>query len=393
MPLARSSQAAAPPPHETVAAQASPGEADAALLKVAAAAAFRNLPPTDEFVVNGRGERLQVRSTWPPRGSPVRGVVLALHGYGAHCGRPPFAVFAEAAATAGFAFVSFDFHGHGHSTGPRAFIADPSHLVDDVLEALLALYAGGGGGGASSVARSAAGLPLFLFGHSMGGGVALLVGSILTHGADAPASRTSRTWARAAGVLGARVAPAFTGAFLLCPFVTSDASWAARTLLVGPLAAMMPTGTVPAWLVDDASAAAQIWASPAYRRFTQADGDAASGGLSYSGNICFRTLATILALGDAVCASLPGISFPFAVLHDPADAFVPVAGSRRLLAEAPATSKAFVATPGGLHDIAANQPRAVTRALLDWLQAHAQRTPVHGSHRRRRASLKRRASD
>ena len=366
-------------PHESVvAAQVSPGEADAALLK--GAAAFANLPPTDEFVINGRGERLLVRSTWPSVGSPVRGIVLALHGYGGHSGRPPFAVLAEAVAAAGFAFVSFDFHGHGHSTGPRALIADPSHLVDDVLDTLLALYAGVGAGvGACSVARrAAAGLPLFLLGQSMGGGTALLVGSILTHGADAPASRTSCTWARASGVLSARVAPAFAGAFLLCPFVTSDASWAARTLLVGPLAAVMPTGTVPAWLVDDASAGAQIWASPDYRRFTLADGDEKNGGISYGKNICFRTLATILALGDAVCESLSGITFPISVLHDPGDAFVPVAGSRRLLAEAPSTSKAFVAVPGGLHDIAANQPLAVLRTLVDWLQARGGRRAEAG---------------
>ena len=313
-----------------------------------------HLPRTEEFVVNNRGQRLHLRSTWPAAGSPPPAAfVLSLHGYGAHSSRPTHARLAADFCRAGVGYVTLDFHAHGHSEGsPRGLVSSPLHLVDDALAALGALFQGPTSSLTHRVARSAAGLPFFVMGHSMGGGAALLVANVLRHGREA--STRSSAFAESEAFFEARVLPHFLGALLVCPVIDMRPPPAVRSLVLSPLAALCPHGAIPAWLFNENTQNHKVWASPRYRAYIRADGwPANADGLSFGGNIRFGMLSTILSLADAVQRTAPQANFPFVLLHDMqegGDIVVPAASSAAFVAQAPAAVKSLVNVPGGLHD-------------------------------------------
>lgn len=107
--------------------------------------------PTEDSV------RLHVRA-WLPE-TPPRGVVCIVHGMGEHGGR--YAAVAEVLVRAGHAVYAVDQRGHGLTPGKRGHAPSAERLALDA-----ARFAGMAG------ARHP-GLPLFLYGHSMGGNVAL----------------------------------------------------------------------------------------------------------------------------------------------------------------------------------------------------------------------------
>ena len=95
---------------------------------------------------------------WEPdaRGE-TRATVLIAHGYAEHAGR--YDALAEALTAVGFAVAALDHRGHGGSGGRRADLERFGQLIDD-----FAMFAGAV---APDPARRA------VFGHSMGGAVAL----------------------------------------------------------------------------------------------------------------------------------------------------------------------------------------------------------------------------
>jgi alpha-beta hydrolase superfamily lysophospholipase len=111
---------------------------------------------------------------WEPMGKP-KAVVALVHGHGEHVGR--YAHVAEAFTKAGFVLTGFDLRGHGKSGGPRGHVSSYEALMDDIAHFL------------AQVARRYPGLPLFLYGHSLGGNLVLnfvlrrkpnVVGAIVT---------------------------------------------------------------------------------------------------------------------------------------------------------------------------------------------------------------------
>lgn len=119
------------------------------------------------------GVRLHARA-WLPAGS-ARGVVCIVHGMGEHGGR--YASVASELVRAGLAVYAVDQRGHGLTPGKRGHAPSAERLALDA-----ARFVGMAG------ARHP-GVPLFLYGHSMGGNVALscaircrppIVGLILT---------------------------------------------------------------------------------------------------------------------------------------------------------------------------------------------------------------------
>lgn len=95
---------------------------------------------------------------WEPDGRP-RAVVALVHGLGEHVAR--HAALGVALATAGFALMGFDLRGHGRSGGMRGDAPSYDTLLDD-LEGLM-----------DWVQSSHPRLPVFLYGHSLGGGLVL----------------------------------------------------------------------------------------------------------------------------------------------------------------------------------------------------------------------------
>jgi alpha-beta hydrolase superfamily lysophospholipase len=95
---------------------------------------------------------------WIPSGTP-RGAVAIVHGFGDHSGR--YANVVNCLVPAGYAVYGFDLRGNGRSPGQRGYINDWSEYREDV-EAFL-----------QTVRAAQPNAPLFLYGHSMGGLIAL----------------------------------------------------------------------------------------------------------------------------------------------------------------------------------------------------------------------------
>ncbi len=114
----------------------------------------------------------------PADGTVLRGYIWAcdkpkiamslIHGFGEHCGR--YAGMAKYLNAQGIAVVALDLRGHGRSDGKRGVCKDYNLLSADV-DALLA-----------KTREAFPGLPHFIFGHSMGGGLVLHYG--LNHSDD-----------------------------------------------------------------------------------------------------------------------------------------------------------------------------------------------------------------
>jgi acylglycerol lipase len=95
---------------------------------------------------------------WPAAGTP-RAHLLLVHGIAEHAGR--YQHVASQLASAGITTHAYDQRGFGRSGGQRAYVDRWSQYHDDVEDRLAAV-------------RSAAdGVPVVLYGHSMGGLIAL----------------------------------------------------------------------------------------------------------------------------------------------------------------------------------------------------------------------------
>lgn len=98
---------------------------------------------------------------WEPDTAP-KAVVALVHGHGEHIGR--FAHVGEILSQASYAVMGFDLRGHGQSGGPRGHTPSIEAFMRDIdlfLEHVHARYPG---------------LPVFLYGHSIGGALVLNYG-------------------------------------------------------------------------------------------------------------------------------------------------------------------------------------------------------------------------
>lgn len=95
---------------------------------------------------------------WEPDKNPKAAAAL-LHGLGEHTGR--FAHVGEAFTRAGYALMGMDLRGHGRSGGPRGHTPSADAYVQDIDLFL------------QHVRERYPGLPLFLYGHSLGAILAL----------------------------------------------------------------------------------------------------------------------------------------------------------------------------------------------------------------------------
>jgi alpha-beta hydrolase superfamily lysophospholipase len=139
---------------------------------------------------------------WPAIGAP-RAHLLLVHGIAEHAGR--HADVASRFAHAGIDTHGYDLRGFGASDGRRAYVDRWSQYHDDLEDRLIAVRAEAGG------------LPVVLYGHSMGGLIALgyvladqprASPDLLVLSAPAIASATARWKRTLAEVLG-RAAPRF----------------------------------------------------------------------------------------------------------------------------------------------------------------------------------------
>lgn len=104
------------------------------------------------------GLNLFARS-WRPVGKRIRGVICFVHGLGEHSGR--YSEWALKFVEEGFAVTAFDYRGHGKSDGKRGHTPSCLRITEDIQVLL----------NQSEILFP--GIPKVLYGHSLGGNLAL----------------------------------------------------------------------------------------------------------------------------------------------------------------------------------------------------------------------------
>lgn len=353
-----------------------------------------NMPRSNEYIINNRNQYLHVRSVWPKsisNPSDVKGLVLCLHGYGSQANRPTHRYFSERMNAENMAYFTIDFAGHGYSEGHRGQVLSVDDIIDDALHLVLALF------GAPSVVCNLehrfsplwASMndknfngpipPIYVMGHSMGGGTAIVVSYLLSYkDSTNPPKISTPFYLFHQEYIQKYITPHFFGGVFVCPVVrlTSLSSWL-REATLGILADIFPFTIIPLHWGDDDDDKHPSWASAAYRRYTHEDGYPHNPqGLTYADSISFRTMHSILILSDYVQAILSEIKFPFMLLHDPADTIVPYEGSLLMMqktVQVASSMKKLLVTPNMLHDILANDAIHCADEIIQFIHSISDR--------------------
>jgi alpha-beta hydrolase superfamily lysophospholipase len=265
-----------------------------------------------------------------PTGSDLRGyrcvppdavaAVLVVHGFGEYAGRHTKTMRSWAAR--GIAAYVYDQRGHGHSPGERAVVTRFDDLVDDATAMRLRISA------------EHPGLPLFLFGVSMGGVVA-----------------TRCAERRSDGLRGVvLLAPGFAVAEHIPPFIRSMLRGVRK---IAPGLKLQPL-TFSALSRD-----------PAVGEAYKADP------LTYHGGVPLASGTEIVDAGEAAVADAPGYVVPTLLLQGDADKIVfPIGATRFIQAAKNNPDIALEIVNGGYHELF-NDPGGdvLAAGAADWMLA------------------------
>jgi acylglycerol lipase len=253
---------------------------------------------------------------WLPESRPV-GVVVVVHGITEHSGR--YGKLAADLNRRGYAVHAMDLRGHGRSEGARTFVRHFDEYLDDV-ELLL-----------ERVAARHPNVPLFLLGHSMGGGIVALLG--ITR----PPKIRGLILSAPPVVIGGNVFP-------LLRHLASFASALFPRLRLTRLGCRF------------------ISRDPAVAEDYQKDP------LVFHGRFPVRTGAEILRVAKRIRSDAQQLKLPLLIMHGTGDYATDSQGSRLLASRAGSTDKTLRLYEGLYHEIF-NEPEReqVVGDLLEWL--------------------------
>jgi alpha-beta hydrolase superfamily lysophospholipase len=272
-----------------------------------------------ESTFTGAGGMQMYAQAWLPAAAP-RAVVALVHGFGEHGGR--YTYLADALTAAGYTLSTFDHRGHGHSPGLRGHVERWDDFLADI-------------GASLGVARAfAPNKPLFLFGHSMGGLLALNYAIRSPEGlqgviASAPllAPPNVAAWMNTVSSLLSRVKPDFS----------------------------LDTGLKPEVISRDPDEIKR------YRDDPYVHGRASA------------RFGTELRSAQAWTQAHAGeLRIPLLLYHGTADPLVPIGGSRTFFGNVKVADKQWIEWPDGYHESHNDLHRGdVFAAVVEWLNRHA----------------------
>ena len=142
---------------------APPKDADERFMKVPCGHDDLSEVRRPDIAVLKAGETTKYRNVieWTPRDGAIKGLVFISHGMHEHALR--YYNFAHTLTAKGYKVVAIDHASHGLSDGERAFIDNYNELVEDFKNFVTI-----------KVQEEPSGLPVFLFGHSMGSLITIL---------------------------------------------------------------------------------------------------------------------------------------------------------------------------------------------------------------------------
>lgn len=250
----------------------------------------------------------------------AKGVVLITHGIAEHSGR--YEHVANSLVDAGFSVVAFDLRGHGKSSGKRNYIDSFQDYLNDLEEVL------------ARTKTHFSNLPIFLFGHSMGGGITTLF-SIERQ-------------------------PDVRGILLSAPSVkVSDDISPFLQKISGVLSVIAPK--LPAVKLESKDISKDPAVVEAY------DNDA----LNYRGGILARTGAELLKSTRTITTQASAIALPILIMHGTADKLADMSGSEMLYEKVSSADKTLKLYDGLYHEIL-NEPEQdqVKTDMISWLDSH-----------------------
>ncbi len=250
-----------------------------------------------ESTFKGSGGLDLFYQSWLPD-RPARAVVVIVHGHGEHSGR--YANVVAQLVPQGFAIYALDHRGHGRSPGQRGYANSMAEFRGDV-GALVQL-----------AAAAHPGLPLFIFGHSLGGLIGL---DYILHHPE--------------GLRGAVISAPAVGQVGVAPIL----------LAVGRvLSRVWPTFSMSAGL-DVNAISRDPQAVAAYQN------DPLVHGLGTA------RLATAVMDTAVWCqANAHTLQLPLLMIHGAADTITSPADSRRFFDNAASPDKTYIAYDGGYHE-------------------------------------------
>ena len=248
------------------------------------------------------------------------GVVVLVHGVHEHGGR--YGHVAERLGAAGYASYAPDHPGHGRSPGRRGNIGSLAAAVDGVAQT------------ARAAADRHPGVPLFVYGHSLGGLVAL---QYLT------------------GTPHERVA----GGVVSAPALDTSTATPVQRVLAPVLSRVAPGLGVLTLDVETISRDPEVVA--AYR----------TDPLNHTGRMVARTGTAIMLGAAGMPARLRGLTLPLLVVHGGADRLMPPSASE-VVREHAASPDLTVKLYDGLYHEPHNEPEKdeVLADVVAWLDAH-----------------------
>ena len=270
-----------------------------------------SLTTTDGLSLAGR--------SWMPAHTDA--VIAVVHGIAEHGGR--YAWLAHRACAQGIGVVTVDLRGHGRSPGERSYV----ERFDDYLNDVDALWVRAG--------ELAAGRPLFLLGHSMGGAIAL-------------------RWT-------AQRRPAMAGLILSSAALKIGGDVPRLLIALAPLLSrwlphLRGTRLDPALISNDSSQVAAYMNDPLVSLKAPPA----------------RTGAELLAVMEVNRAATPDLDLPVYLFHGDADRLTDPEGSREIHAAWGGADKTLRLWPGSRHETLNDLDReAVVAELLGWVRAHA----------------------
>ena len=256
---------------------------------------------------------------WLPDGKP-RGVVAMAHGASEHSGR--YAWTGEQLAARGYALYALDHRGHGRSEGARAVIDRVDNAVADLGELI----------GIADGESDGQGKP-FLFGHSMGGFLALAFAT------------------RRQGEI--------EGLMLSAPVAVLEAASPVQRLAGRVLSAIAPKLGV--YEIDSST----VSRDPEMVRDYDADP------LNFHGKLPARTVQQMAQEIARFPQTVPSITVPLLVQVGTADQLLPSQSSELVYGWASSQDKTIEHYDGLFHEIL-NEPErdAVAADTIAWLDAH-----------------------
>lgn len=139
---------------------------------------YKNIIKSDEFIINNY-KTIHIRTNF----TKIRkAYILYLHGYAGHSNRPEHEKLINFMNNNDICVITMDFSSHGYSDNidnNKCYIPKYEYLIDDVFSVINSLFIENNNNNFTKYKISETLIPFYLIGHSMGGGIAILIADII----------------------------------------------------------------------------------------------------------------------------------------------------------------------------------------------------------------------